>query len=215
MTNEMAVIEGFCDDLVEIYNCEREGKNMIKKGLLLIVCCIPIITACTNAETVNQLESEKETLNLDLTENKMEIDRLNEKISELEKQIETNEQESELFSQLSNLSRDFVKAHTTGDKETLQSLLSEALILEERDNKLFVKNNDNVEWLLYSADDHQLDDWVIQGFHYDRENNTYTVNIREFLKAANGEPVSPPTFLKLKYKLYNDQWKVDGLEFDV
>lgn len=215
MANEMAVIEGFYDSLVEIYKCEEEGNNMIKKGLLLIVCCIPIITACTDTETVNQLESEKETLTLGLTENKKEIAKLNEKISELEKQLETNEQERELFSQLSNLSRDFVKAHTTGDKETLQTLLSEELMLEERDNKLFVKNNDNVDWLLYSADDHQLDDWVIQGFHYDRENNTYTVYIREFLKDTNGKPVSPPTFLKLKYKLYSEQWKVDGVEFDV
>ncbi|ESU31965.1 hypothetical protein G3A_13750 [Bacillus sp. 17376] len=188
---------------------------MFKKGMLLIVCCIPIITACTDTEIVNQLESEKETLTMDLAENKAEIDRLNEKISEMEGQLETNQKENDLFSQMSYLSMEFVKAHTTGDKETLQALLSEELIMEERDNNLFVKNNDNVEWLLYSADNHQLDDWVIQGFQYNPENDTYTVHIREFFSDANGEPVSPPTFLNLKFKLYNDQWKVDGLEFDV
>lgn len=188
--------------------------DMGKKILLLIVCCIPIITACTDTETVDKLKDEKETLTLDLTENKEEIERLKEKIAGLEKQIETNEIENDLFPQLSNLSKDFVKAHTTGNKETLQTLLSDELILEERDKKLFIKANEDVEWLLYSADG-QLEDWVIQGFHYDRENNTFTVHIREFFSDADGKSVSPPTFLNLKFKLYNDEWKVDGLEFDV
>lgn len=189
--------------------------DMNRKLLILIVCCIPIITACTDTEKVNQLISEKEILTLDLTENKEEIERLNEKISGLEKQIETNEKENDLFTQLSNLSREFVKAHTTGDKETLQTLLSKELILEERDEKLLIKNNDNFEWLLYAADGPQLDDWVIQGFQYIPENVTYTIHLREFFNDTNGEPVSPPTFLNLTFKLINDEWKVDGVEFDV
>ncbi len=189
--------------------------NSMKKFLLLIVCFIPIMTACTDTETVDQLMSEKETLAMDLTENQEEIERLNERISELEKQTETQQQEKELFSHISNLSREFVKAHTTGNKEAVQALLSDELILVERDNKLLVKGTDHFEWQLYSADTGQLDDWVIQGFEYLPEQDAYRVHIREFIIGANGEPDIPPTFLNLTLKLINDEWKVDGVEFDV
>ncbi|MBT2639783.1 nuclear transport factor 2 family protein [Bacillus sp. ISL-39] len=194
----------------------------MKKLLLLIVCFIPIITACTDTETVDQLMSEKETLAMELTENKEEIERLNakieksnEKMSDLEKQLETYQKENDLFSQISYLSREFVKAHTTGDKEAAQALLSDELILVERDNKLLVKGKDNYEWNLYSADNGQLDDWVIQGFQYLPDQDSYRVHIREFIIDANGEPVIPPTFLNLTFKLVNGEWKVDGVEFDV
>lgn len=197
------------------YIGEGKGMNSLKKFLLLIVCFIPIMTACTDTETVDQLMSEKETLAMDLTENKEEIERLNAEIAGLEKQLETHQKEKDLFSQLSNLSREFVKAHTTGDKEAVQALVSEELTLEERDNKLWIKNSDNYDWLLHSVEFDQLDDWVIQGFEYFPEDDTYRVHIREFFSDANGEPVSPPTFLNLTFKLINEEWKVDGVEFDV
>lgn len=187
----------------------------MKKLLLLVVCFMPFMAACTDSETVNQLMSEKDALTMDLTENEEEMQRLNAKIAQLEMQLETQQQEKDLFSQLSNLSREFVKAHTTGDKEALQALMTEELTLVERDNKLWIKGSDQYEWHLYSADDIQLDDWVIQGFEYFPEDNTYRVHIREFFSDANGEPVSPPTFLNLTFKLINDEWKVNGVEFDV
>ncbi|MBT2642933.1 hypothetical protein J7I80_11905 [Bacillus sp. ISL-41] len=189
--------------------------NSIKKLLLLIVCFIPIMTACTDTETVDQLISEKETLAVDLTENKEEIETLKKKISELEAQLEIHQKEIDLFSQISYLSREFVKAHTIGEKEAVQALLSDELILVERDNKLLVKGKDNYEWHLYSADNGQLDDWVIQGFRYLPDQDAYRVHIREFIIDASGEPVIPPTFLNLTFKLINDEWKVTGVEFDV
>ena len=189
--------------------------NSIKKLLLLIVCFIPIMSACTDTETVDQLMSEKETLAMDLTENKEEIERLKKKISELEKQLDIHQKEIDLFSQISYLSREFVQAHTTGDKEAVQALLSDDLILEERDNKLLVKGKYNFEWHLYSDDSGQLDDWVIQGFQYLPDQDSYRVHIREFIIDASGKPIIPPTFLNLTFKLINDEWKVDGVEFDV
>jgi len=173
------------------------------------------MSACTDTETVDQLVSEKETLVMDLTESKEEIERLKKKISELEKQLEIHQKEIDLFSQISFLSREFVKAHTTGDKEAVQALLSDELILEERDNKLLVKGKDNFEWHLYSADSGQLDDWVIQGFQYLPDQDSYRVHIREFIIDASGKPIIPPTFLNLTFKLINDEWKVNIVEFDV
>lgn len=189
--------------------------SKVKKLLLLIVCVIPVMAACTDSETVDKLMSEKETLTIDLTENKEEIERLNEKIAQLEKQLETLQKEKDLFSQLSNLSREFVKAQATGDKETLQTLVSDELTLVVRDNQLLIKGHDQYEWHLYSDNEVHLDDWIIQGFEYIPEDDAYRVHIREFFIDAKSEPVSPPTFLNLTFKLIDNEWKVDGVEFDV
>jgi hypothetical protein len=89
------------------------------------------------------------------------------------------------------------------------------LFFEEENNKLYVNNNANEKWLLFPRDHLHLDDWVIQGFGYQPESNTFTVHIREFYKNAKGVLDSPPTFLNLDFKLDNNEWKIISLSFDV
>jgi hypothetical protein len=189
---------------------------MKKTFLLLIVCSFLLITACTNTkETTVQLKKEKEKLTASINESEENQEQLNQKIMELKKQIEINKEEKELFTVISNLSRDFVNAHTSGNKEKLNSMISGSLFIEEKNSKLFINNNANDQWLLFPHDGYQLDDWLIQGFGYHNESKTYRVHIREFYKNVNGELNSPPTFLNLTFILINDEWKIGSVSFDV
>ncbi len=190
--------------------------RMNKIFLLIMICSITIITACTNSEEViSQLKQDKEKLTLSLNENEKTQDEFKKRIANLEKQLENNQKEKELFNTISNLSKDFVKAHTSSDKDKIQSLISNDLFLEEKENKLYINNNANDQWLLYPFGGKQLDDWVIQGFQYNSDSDTYLINIREIYKDANGKDVSRPTFLNLTFKLSNNEWKVISLSFDV
>ncbi|WP_409275133.1 hypothetical protein V1499_07630 [Neobacillus sp. SCS-31] len=189
---------------------------MNKFFLLMIICSITIMSGCTISEgVVSQLREDKEKLSLSLNESEKTRDELNKRIADLEKQLDTNKKEKELFSVISNLSKDFVKGHTSGDKDKIQSLVSGDLFIEDKENKLYINNNANDQWLLYPFSGKQLDDWVIQGFQYNSDSDTYLLYIREFYKDENGESVSPPTFLSLTFKFENNEWKVISLGFDL
>ncbi|MBS4209271.1 hypothetical protein [Bacillus sp. FJAT-50079] len=79
----------------------------------------------------------------------------------------------------------------------MDQLLFENITLEEREKKLYAIINENdSEWLLFDYQgNNQFDDWVIQGYEYHPETNTFSVSIREFYSGLDGKPVSPPTFL--------------------
>lgn len=95
------------------------------------------------------------------------------------------------------------------------NLLSKDIALEERDEKLYVEVS-GVEWVLFDYKDKgSLNDWVLQGFDFNSEKNTYSVFIREFYIDENNEPVSPPTFLNLVIEYQDDEWKIIDLGFDV
>jgi predicted nuclease with TOPRIM domain len=189
---------------------------MRKIILLMVFCSFLMVTACENSEkAVSQLKEDKEKLTRSLNDNKAAQEKLTQRVKELEGQVETYQKEVELFTTISNLSREFVKAHTSGDHDKLQSLLSNELALEQDDNKLYIIDEADYRWQVYNAGGEQLDDWVIQGFQFNNDDQTYMVHIREFYQDKNGEPVSPPTFLNLIFKLVNNEWKVGGLSFDV
>ncbi|HJV32117.1 MAG TPA: hypothetical protein VJ558_07960 [Bacillales bacterium] len=189
---------------------------MKKKFLLIIICSMTMLAACTNTkDVVNQLKKDKEKLILNVNENEKNQKILKQQIAELEKEIKIKQEEKELYTIISNLSREFVEAHTSGNKEKLRSLMLDNLFFEEENNKLYVNNNANEKWLLFPMGNLHLDDWVIQGFQYQPESNTFTVHIREFYKNAKGVLDSPPTFLNLDFKLDNNEWKIISLSFDV
>ena len=195
---------------------------MRKKLLLLIICGFTLLTACSQTENslvgaTSQLEEDKAALSKSLSDQENKVEKLTQSITELEKQVDATKKEKDLFPVISNLSREFVRAHTSGDKEKLQELLSEDIILVDRDNELYAKHGeDENEWLLFSRERKaQLDDWVIQGYHYDSESDKFHINIREFYVDENGEPESPPTFLGLSFKMFNNEWKIIGIGFDV
>ncbi len=195
---------------------------MMKKLCVLIICCFTLITACSQAEkpldeATSQLEEDKVALSKSLSDQESKIEKLTQSITELEKQIDATKKEKDIFPWVSHLSREFVRAHTSGDKEKLQELLSEDIILVDRDNELYAKHGeDEYEWLLFSQERKVLlHDWVIQGYQYDSESDTFHINIREFYVDLNGESESPPTFLGLSFKMFNNEWKIIGLGFDV
>lgn len=189
---------------------------MNKIILILLLFSFSLMTACTNSEeAVSQLKEEKEKLTLSLNENKAVQEKLSQRVTELEQQVQHYQKEAEMFSVFSDLSRQFVQAHTSGDIDTLQTLLSDELVLEQNGHTLYIEDDTPYKWQVFTADGDKLDDWAIQGFQYNKDNNTYMVHIREFYMNADEEPVSPPTFLNLTFKLVKDEWKVSGLGFDV
>ena len=196
---------------------------MVRGLKVLIICSITLLTACSLKEdSLGKNESQIEEVDTEfsgmLNEKDKKIEELNKTIEQLNIQINDFNKEKENFGFISNLSMEFVHAQTTGDKDKLRQLLSEDIVLEEKDNKLYAKiiNANGVEWLLFNYEGKtQLDDWVIQGYQYDSKTNTFNIFIREFYINLNGDPESPPTFLTLFFKMYNNEWKVYSLEFDV
>ncbi len=190
--------------------------------MVIIICGFTLLTACSQTknslgEAASKLEADKTVSSESLSNQENEMEKLSQSITELEKQLDATRKEKDIFPGISNLSREFVRAHTSGDKEKLQELLSEDIILIDRDNELYAKHGeDEYEWLLFSHERKVLlDDWVIQGYQYDSESDTFHINIREFYVDANGEPESPPTFLGLSFKMFDNEWKIIGIGFDV
>lgn len=192
---------------------------MVRK-LLLLICGLTILTACSDDLNENEtnLEEKKLKLTEDLKEKEQKIEELNQQIEQLSIQIDDFNMEKEQYVFVSNNSREFVEAHTSGDKEKLAQLLSDEVVLVEKENKLFARVNSSseYEWNLFNKDaKREFVDWVIQGYNYDSKTKSFNIAIREFYLDSNGEPESPPTFLYLTFKLYNNEWKIDSLAFDV
>ncbi|GIP46392.1 hypothetical protein J45TS6_48510 [Paenibacillus sp. J45TS6] len=193
----------------------------MRKLLIVAICSFTLLTACSQKDDSlegyeSKLEEEKTKFTETLNEKEKKIEELNQTIQQLNTQIDNYNTEKENYAFISNISMEFVQAHTTGDKDKLRQLLSDDILLEEKDNKLYAKNAQGYEWLLFNNEKKtQFDDWVIQGYEYDRESNTYHIFIREFYISLNGEPESPPTFLYLSFIKVNEEWKIHSLEFDV
>lgn len=151
-----------------------------------------------------------------INEQENQIKELTETNKELMYEIDRLNQESELFSSISNVSKEFIEAHTAGNQEKLKKLLSDEMELVEREDILYVVSEDDYEWSLFNSNSElTLSDWIIQGFHFDLEENTYLVHIREFYIDKKGNSVIPPTFLNLYFKHQDDEWKIVKLSFDV
>ena len=191
---------------------------MMRKLLVIVICSsFTLLFACSPKDTSNGNEEEITELRSLLNEKDEKIEKLTQTIEEQNLTINDSRMEKEHFPFISTLSREFVQAHTTGDKEKLQQLLSEDISLIEKDDKLYATSiNDNgFEWHLYNEGNSRFVDWVIQGYEYDRNTDTYHIFIREFYIDENGEPESPPTFLGLTITKYNNEWKISSLAFDV
>ncbi len=193
---------------------------MTKRLFILFICCIAFVTACTPSKNSSQINEEtlledKEELKIKLKESEEKIAALTKEFKQMEDQLKEQEEAIEYFPLISNLTREFIQAHTTGDKGKLSEMLADELILADRENELYVID-DSMEWLLFSNERKiKMVDWVLQGYSYDRVNKTMTVYTREFLENANGEPDSPPTFLSLTFQMFGDTWKITSLAFDV
>lgn len=191
---------------------------MMRRLLVIIICSsFTLLFACSSKDASNGNEEEITELRELVKEKEEKIEELTETIEEQTRIINDSNMEKENFPFISQISREFVQAHTTGDKEKLQQLLSEDITLLEKDNSFYATSvNDNgFEWLLYNEGNSRFVDWVIQGYEYDRKTDTYHIFIREFYVDEIGEPESPPTFLGLTITKYNNEWKISSLAFDV
>ena len=193
---------------------------MNKKLFILLFCCVVFVTACTPSKNSSQVKEEAtkeetEELTLKLNEKEQKIASLTKELQQMDDKMKEHEEAMENFVFISNLTREFIQAHTKGDKEKLAEMLSDELFLVESDEGLFV-NVDGYEWLLFPNESKtKYVDWVIQGYSFDREQMTMAVHTREFFEDENGEPEAPPTFLSLTFKKFNDSWKITSLAFDV
>lgn len=190
------------------------------KLIPLLLSSLVIITACTstkNSSLVSEENTQKATeeLTLKLNESEQKIVALTKELEQMEARMKEHDEAMENFVFISNLTREFIQAHTTGDKEKLTEMLSTDLNLVEKDNDLYV-DVDGFEWQLFSKDSKSIYvDWVIQGYSYDLEQMMMTVHTREFFEDETGEPEAPPTFLSLTFKKFEDSWKITSLAFDV
>jgi len=177
----------------------------MKKIVPILIIGLFLISSCSTATDSSEHISEENTKLVDKLKVKEK------KIKELTQRVSEFEHEKDLFPLISNLSREFVYAHTTGDKKSIQPLLHENISLEKRNNGIYAIVDGEIEWLLFSEGRHErYVDWVLQGFGYDESEQTYIVHIREFYKDE-----APPTFLNLTFKKINDKWKIINLSFDV
>lgn len=193
---------------------------MNNKLFILLFCCVVFVTACTPSKNSSKVKEETtkeetEAQTLELIESEEKIAALMKELKQMEDKLKEQEEAIEYFPIMANLTREFIQAHTTGNKEILVGMLSDDLLLVEKENSLFV-DVDGYEWLLFSKDSKtKYVDWVIQGYSFDRKQMTMSVHTREFFEDENGEPEAPPTFLSLTFKKFEDSWKITSLTFDV
>ncbi len=170
------------------------------KKIILSICFAAILLQGCSAKTNDSVEYNKQ------------IQLLEEKIDFLEKKVENYEEADNKFSILSNLSLEFVRAHTTGDIDKLKSLISDDITLLEKDNEIYRVCGEDITYTLYDESRQtKYLDMVVQGYAYDQQNETYHINISEFYEGnfAGGY------FLNLTYKKFNDGWKVINFELDI
>lgn len=119
---------------------------MKKKLLALPICSIALAatTACSPTNTalqadLNKLQEEKVELTNKLSESEEKIVTLTENIQQLEEEVKVHDEAmNQYFPIISDLSREFVQAHTSGDKEKIRQMLSDELSLENKENKLYL-----------------------------------------------------------------------------
>lgn len=126
---------------------------------------------CSKDESLKGNESLLEEKNLKLVEQLNEKDKkiteLKQNIEQLNVQMDDFNMEKEQFVFISSISKELVQAHTTENKEKLSQLLSEDVVLVEKENNLYARilNSDNFEWLLFNNEAKiQFVDSVIQGY---------------------------------------------------
>ncbi len=200
----------------------------MKKLGCCLLCCI-LLGGCFG--TSNQKDPQRVALESQVIEMQAELNQLEETLDECQGEIASmqvenkqvqerlaqNELAIELFPVLSNLSLDFVRAHTTGDMKRLLSLVGEPIQIRKEGGFLlgtWEEDGQEIEWELWrDADSKVYQDMVIQGFGI-LENGRYVIHIREFYTEF-GVETSPPTFLNLHFQEVGNQWKIVYFEFDV
>lgn len=192
-----------------------------------LIACL-LLSACSGP--VNQEEAKRIALEAQLSELQEKVNQLQDSLEEGQREIESlqvenkqvrerlvqNDLQMDLFPLLSNLSLEFVRAHTSGDVERLRSLVGAPIRIQMKKGVLvgsWEESGQEIEWELWKEDSKNYQDMVIQGFG-SLDNDRYVIHIREFYTEF-GEETSPPTFLNLHFQEVGSQWKIVYFEFDV
>lgn len=200
----------------------------MKRFGFCLLCCL-LLSGCSNpsnSEDKQVLALESQVMEMQervghleeaLNKSQREILSLQVENERIQASLIQNELGMDLFPLLSNLSLNFVRAHTTGDAESLRSLVGDPIRIQNEDGILlgtWEENGQEIEWELWREDDSKsYQDMVIQGFGLLGENR-FVIHIREFYTEF-GVETSPPTFLNLHFQKVEEQWKIVYFEFDV
>lgn len=191
----------------------------MKKLLLLAICSLTLLTACSQKSDLydSQLEERKlnfteeisKEINEKINEKEENIEELNQEINQLNIHIKNLNKEKEDISSISKISLDFIQAQITEDKDKLRNLLPEDMIVE-KDNEILI---DDYYEIFFK--DKTLDSFRLHFYDYDSKDNKYTVYIVENYVYLDGESESPPTLLILDFIDNNDRWEINEAAFDI
>ncbi|GIP45143.1 hypothetical protein J45TS6_36020 [Paenibacillus sp. J45TS6] len=191
----------------------------MKKLLLLAICSLTLLTACSQKSDLydSRLEERKlnfteeisKEINEKINEKEENIKELNQEINQLNIHIKNLNKEKEDISSISKISLDFIQAQITEDKDKLRKLLPEDMIVE-KDNEILI---DDYYEIFFK--DKTLDSFRFHFYDYDSKDNTYTVYIVENYVYLDGESESPPTLLILDFIDNNDRWEINEASFDI
>lgn len=199
-----------------LYNLR--GIDQLKKIMVLTISIILIVSGCTKNDVTTDKSLEKYENKIQELEEKINI--LEAENEEMKKLINIYKKEKDSFFALSNMSVEFVRAHTKGNIEKMKELLSEEAELVERKNKIYViiphEKSGKTKWLVYDKSTPGIyQDMIIHGYHYVSNDDIYIIHIREIYSDSKGNIKIPPTYLDLYFKQINGVWKIVYLEFDL
>lgn len=187
---------------------------MKKKLLGLLICGVIVLTACSqNEETIATKDTQNEVKESDINETASA--ELNQQVEDLKGQVEVLTKEHDAFPTISNLTKDFVQAQVTGDKERLNQLITDDVVIEEKGTELYVSTDGGPGFLLFSEElKEQFGGWEIRSAGYSKERGSFDVFLSEFHATPDDEE-SPISFVNLYFKEVDNQWKIAGVEFDI
>ncbi|WP_160036876.1 LptM family lipoprotein [Paenibacillus sp. An7] len=191
----------------------------MKKLLLLVICSLTLLTACSQKADLyeSQLTEEKLKFTEEINEKEENIEQLKQKISQLNVQINDLNKEREDIISISNISMDFIKAQTTGDYSTLQGLLPEKFSLIEKDNELLLIDENDIDNSIFDKEK-TLIGLEYRGYHYDSKDNTYILFIAEYYEYNEDVDVEFKEFLQVVNLEFIDnggRWQIESFDFDI
>lgn len=139
---------------------------------------------------------------------------LNQQLEDLKGQVEVLTKEHEAFPTISNLTKDFVQAQVRGDKERLNQLITDDVVIEEKGTELYVSTDGTPDYLLFSKElKEQFEGWEIRSAGYSEERGSFDVFLSE--SYATPDDKSPISFVNLYFKEVDNQWKIAGVDSDI
>ena len=198
---------------------------MKKKYLLGSLALFIILSGCAQSNTV---DNESNTADNEINKEEMislhsQVKFLTQELNTLQQSKKLGETEKEMFPIIVNHTRSFVEGLKTGDIKAIESVTDSEVKIEERNNSLFfVSPESDYEWEIYNTTSkNNLQDWSFQKIDYveneeDIEEDIVVLIRLSYLNPNSKTPeISQTDFLKLKFKLIDDNWKIAEIVYDI